>query len=96
MELLVKFLLICAVSFIVCSKERLPRPLPDEDHEMLKKCLERNEMEMKSDYSNLQKRVYRLFKSGNYRLEKKKDPITGKEDMKIVRVTYFIFDSVFG
>ena len=58
MELLVKLLLICAVSFIVCSKERLPRPLPDEDHEMLKKCLERNEMEMKSDYSNLHHFVF--------------------------------------
>ena len=64
--------------------DRLPQPLPDDDYKLLHNSLKDKVFVMKKKYTPQEKRVYRLFKSGNYRLQMLTDPISGEEEMKIV------------
>ena len=69
---------------IYCSDHRLPRPLEDDDYKALYKSLEENKIETKRNYDARTKRVYRLVRSGKYKLQTMMDPITSVEETKIV------------
>ena len=79
------FIIIIIVAFAI-SHERLPRPLPDGDYNLLVKFLKEKRVEMQKKYSPQMKRVYRLYKSGKYMLENINDPISGKNEVKLVRL----------
>ena len=79
-----KVILIGFVIRIECGTSRSPRPLSKSDYDLLMKCLSENKLSMTSKYDAQTKRVYRLWKSGNYKLKQIDDPITGKEETKIV------------
>ena len=85
---LIMLILVFFSLFFVISCERSPKPLPQEDYELLCKSLEEGKIKMEMKYDSITKRVYRLFKSGRYKLEIREDPITGNEEKKLVR--YFI------
>ena len=80
------FLVITVISSLClsCFCDRLPQPLPDEDYKLLCKFLKDNVFVMKNKYTAQEKRIYRLFTSGHYKLQIKPDPITGEEETKLV------------
>ena len=71
------------LNWIKCDN-RLPQALKDEDYELLIYSLENNEIKTTRQRTNQDRRIARLYLSGQYKLEKIYNPMTNNEEILLV------------
>ena len=74
------------ISILYGIDNRTPQAIDDDVYEGLKNSLLRQECKLKIIYTALQKKIYRLCKSGKYEWRKIYNPVTNKEEETIVSI----------